>query len=304
LQIGSQYIAVVEDLVGRWLGGAVRHLDAEAVHSARQNRRYLKHRLETPQGGEILAFSKGGDAFRINDRLEVFLSGVASDAFAVPKFFGCAETGESKIAVWSYAAGERVKRFHQLARADLCRVVRAVGAMNALTEEANRQVPNIRLRDVDVVGADRLKPALEEFDNAASRLLLPMAAQYELVEEQTRRRLGDIKQRFFSHQDIVARNILFPAPDRPPIFIDWENASLAVPGSCLRHFCLLDLPLQKEVAAHYVAFMAEEGHRLNLDDVLFVMGAAQIQASLRQGIKRRKIRLVRWALGAVKTYLQ
>lgn len=303
MEIGSPHIAIVEDLVARRLGCAVRHLDAEAVHSARQNRHYLKHRLETSQGHEIFAFSKGGAAFKVNDPLELFLSNVASDAFAVPKFFGSAESDGSRIAVWSYVSGPRVKRFHHLARADLCRVVRAVGAMNALTDEAQRRLPELRLRGVEVVAAGRLKQALKEFDDSESSALLGEVEFYEAATEKTQRRLGEINTRVFSHQDIVGRNIVIPESD-PPIFIDWENASFAVPGTCLRRFCLLDLALQKELAAHYVAFMADKGQVLNPKDILFVMGAAQIQAALRQGVKRRKIELLRWALGAVKTYLQ
>lgn len=303
MNVGAPYIAIVEDLVARRLGGNVRHLDSESVPSARENRTYLKHRLETSQGQELLAFSKGGEAFRVNDRLELFLSDVASNEFAVPKFFGCTESEGLKLAVWVYVTGQRAKRFHQLDRADLFRVVRAVGAMNALTDEANRQVPGIRLRDVDVLGADRVKRALEEFDDAESRALIPTVESYELAMERTRRRLSEIEVRYFSHQDIVARNILFDEPDRPPVFIDWENTSLAVPGTCLRNFCLLDFALQQELVAHYVAFMADKGHVLNGEDILFVMGASQIQVSLRQGLKRRKIKLLRWALDAVKTYL-
>ncbi|HEY8697309.1 MAG TPA: hypothetical protein VIM02_06800 [Rhizomicrobium sp.] len=303
MEIGSPYIAIVEELVARRLGGAVHHLDAEAVHSARQNRCYLKHRLETSQGHEILAFSKGGAAFKVNDPLERFLSDVSSDAFAVPKFFGSAESDGLTVAVWSYVSGPRVKRFHHLARADLCRVVRAVGAMNALTDEARRRLPELRLRGVEVVAAGRLKQALKEFDDSESGALLAEVESYEAAADRTQRRLGEINTRVFSHQDIVGRNIVLPDSD-PPIFIDWENASFAVPGSCLRRFCLLDLALQKELAAHYVAFMADKGQILNPEDVLFVMGAAQIQAALRQGLKRRKITLLRWALAAVKTYLQ
>lgn len=303
MEAGSSYIALVEDLVARRLGGAVRHLDAETVRSARQNRCYLKHRLETSQGSEILAFSKGGAAFKVNDRLELFLSDVSSDAFAVPKFFGSAESDGSKVAVWSYVSGPRVRRFHRLAHADLCRVVRAVGAMNALTDEANRRLPDLRLRGVEVVAAGKLKKALKEFDDAESSALLAEVESYEAAADTTQRRLGEIKIRYFSHQDIVARNMLFPESD-PPIVIDWENASFAVPGTCLRRFCLLDLALQKELAVHYVAFMADKGQVLNAQDVLFVMGAAQIQAALRQGLKGRKLKLLRWALGAVKTYLQ
>jgi hypothetical protein len=303
VEIGSPYIAIVEELVARRLGGTARHLDAETVHCARQNRLYLKHRLEVSQGHEILAFSKGGAAFKVNDRLELFLSDVASDAFAVPKFFGSAESDGSTVAVWSYVSGPRVKRFHRLARADLCRVVRAVGAMNALTDEASRRLPDLRLRGVEVVAAGRLKQALKEFDDAGSSALLAAVESYEAAADKTQRRLGEIKTRVFSHQDIVGRNIVIPESD-PPIFIDWENASFAVPGTCLRRFCLLDLALQKELAAHYVAFMADKGQVLTLQDILFVMGAAQIQAALRQGLKRRKITLLRWALAAVKTYLQ
>lgn len=303
MEIASPYIAIVEELIARRLGGAVRHLDAEAVHSARQNRRYLKHRLETSQGGEILAFSKGGAAFKVNDPLERFLSDVSSDAFVVPKFFGSAESDGLTIAVWSYVSGPRIKRFHQLARADLCRVVRAVGAMNALTDEARRRLPDLRLRGVEVVAAGRLKKALKEFDDSESSALLAEVESYEAAADKTQRRLGEIKTRVFSHQDIVGRNIVLPDSD-PPIFIDWENASFAVPGSCLRRFCLLDLALQKELVAHYVAFMSDHGHALNPEDILFVMGAAQIQAALRQGLKRRKMTLLRWALAAVKTYLQ
>lgn len=303
MDVGAPYIAIVEDLVARRLGGYVRHVGSESVPSARENRTYLKHRLETSRGHELLAFSKGGEAFRVNDRLELFLSDVASNEFAVPNFFGCAESDRLKIAAWVYVTGRRAKRFHQLDRADLFRVVRAVGAMNALTDEANRQVPGIRLRDVDVLGADRVKRALEEFDDAESRALLPAVESYELAMERARRRLSEIEVRYFSHQDIVARNILFDEPHRPPVFIDWENTSLAVPGTCLRNFCLLDFALQKELVAHYVAFMADQGHVLNGEDILFVMGASQIQVSLRQGLKRRKIKLLRWALDAVKTYL-
>jgi hypothetical protein len=302
VEIASPHIAIVGELVARRLGCAVRHLDAEAVHSARQNRCYLKHRLEISQGREILAFSKGGAAFKVNDPLELFLSDVSSDAFAVPKFFGSAESDGLTVAVWSYVSGPRVKRFHHLARADLCRVVRAVGAMNALTDEANRRLPDLRLRGVEVVAAGRLKQALKEFDDTESSALLATVASYETAADRTQRRLGEIKTRVFSHQDIVGRNIVLPESDRP-IFIDWENASFAVPGTCLRRFCLLDLALQKELAAHYVAFMADKGQILNAEDILFVMGAAQIQAALRQGLKRRKIELLRWALAAVKTYL-
>jgi hypothetical protein len=300
---GSSHIATVEELVARRLGGAVRHLDAETVHSARQNRLYLKHRLEVSQGREILAFSKGGAAFKVNDPLELFLSDVSSDAFEVPKFFGSAESDGSTVAVWSYVSGPRVKRFHHLARADLCRIVRAIGAMNALTDEASRRLPDLRLRGVEVVAAGRLRKALKEFDDSESSALLAAVEPYEAAADRTQRRLGEISTRVFSHQDIVGRNIVLP-DSAPPIFIDWENASFAVPGSCLRRFCLLDLALQKELAAYYVAFMADKGQVLNPEDILFVMGAAQIQASLRQGLKRRKIEPLRWALGAVKTYLQ
>jgi hypothetical protein len=301
MEAGSSYIPIVEELVARRLGGAVRHLDAETVRSARQNRCHLKHRLEVSQGREILAFSKGGAAFKVNDPLERFLSDVSSDAFAVPKFFGSAESDGLTVAVWSYVSGPRIRRFHHLARADLCRVVRAVGAMNALTDEARRRLPELRLRGVELVAADR--QALKEFDDAGSSALLAEVESYEAAADTTQRRLGEIQTRVFSHQNIVGRNIVLPDSD-PPIFIDWENASFAVPGTCLRRFCLLDLALQKELAAHYVVFMSDHGHALNPDDILFVMGASQIQANLRQGLKRRKITLLRWALGAVKTYLQ
>jgi hypothetical protein len=303
MDLGTSYFATVEDLVARRLGGYVRHLGSESVPSARANRTYLKHRLKTLQGRELLAFSKGGEAFRVNEPLELFLADVASADFAVPKFFGCAESGGLKIAVWAYVSGQRAKRFHQLGRAEMFRVVRAVGAMNALTDEANRRVPGIRLPDVDILGADTLKRALEEFDEAESTALIPAVESYERAADRTRRRLREIDVRYFSHQDIVARNVLFAAPDLPPVFIDWENTSLAVPGTCLRNFCLLDFALQKELVAHYVAFMAAKGHILNARDILFVMGASQIQLSLRQGLKRRKIKFLRWALGAVKTYL-
>jgi hypothetical protein len=309
----------VEAAVASRLGCAVTHIGNEQVEqektaTARRklSRKYMRHvlRAGAPVNRDVVVFTKTGPSVA-SDNVERYLSEVSLPEFRVPLFYGRTATEEGDVGIWEYVSGERPGLL-TLSREDLRRVVCAIAAINTLTADVVRHVPDLQVgtKFVEPI-ADRLRAALVADETMLQRepYLQDALDRFAALEAGALARLASIGNRFFSHQDISAGNaLLTPAPN-PVLIIDWESAGIAAPGASLRRFVSPDMETRADVAQHYVDYLQANGTSVDVDDVLFVMGAASVFASLHAGVSHLEgaplfaRKLIRSTLTRVPDYL-
>lgn len=287
------------------------HISCEEVQRAGRirKRKYIKHLLRAVDH-DLTIFTRSGPQ-EINQNMEWFVSGLTRPEFQAPIYYGKVLTLEGEMHIWEFKSGVSPKLF-QCSREELFRIVRAVAAINAATEEALIHVPSLpigtmRTRPV----AALLRDALFRQEEIARKdpSLGVLLDQFALVEEDVLARLAKIGNRFFSHQDINSGNLLFPSTSGPLVILDWESGSIAAPGVGLRCFSMLNEKVQNEAAEHYVSYLEANGVSTNIKEVLFVMHAVQVLIALHGGVKwimeapSLAEKTIRWGLTRAQMYL-
>ncbi|MCW5705443.1 MAG: hypothetical protein KIT82_23030 [Bradyrhizobium sp.] len=283
--------AAVEATVASRLGCVVTHIESVQVKgdkpdASRRKRKYMRHvlRAGAPVNRELIVFTKTG-WHNESEGVERFLAEQSVPEFRAPGFYGRAATVEGDTGIWEYMS-HGLPQLMTLSRDDLRRVVRAAAAVNALTPDAVRHVPGLRVGTMyrEPV-ADKLRAALLAEETMLQRdpSLRDALDRFAALEAGALARLASIGDRYFSHQDISGGNVLVGPAPAAVVILDWESAAIAAPGASLRRLERLDAETRLEAAQHYVDCLQAKGMFLEVADVLFVMCTVNVFARLHNG---------------------
>jgi hypothetical protein len=312
--ITASEIAAIAALVSEKTGQSVTYLRSEQVALNKwlhKNRRYFSHVFSSPGlEAELTVFTKPMPSLRLQE-IESFLASVECTEFRAPTFYGTATSENELIGVWEFVTG-RTPKFVRMSHDEVDRIARAVGAMNAITDEALRRLPDLP------VGTKSIGPVANPLRAAMQGRSEPIRLnddtrraldQLDALEGEALARLNAIGDRFFSHQDMAGGNLLIVPPNEDLVILDWETASIAAPGASLRRLAVGPIELQEAGAGIYVDYMRGRGYSLEARDVLFVIGATQVFRCLNWGLQRlgdapeRASKSIRWGLEHVSEYL-
>lgn len=291
----------VEKLLAEQFGVPFRCYERQEIgRSAIRGRVYTRYELspETPDHGKPhpgaeshSIFVKRGRSV-VNPELEWFLNGQTSRWFAAPRFFGSfsVDRGE-EVAVWEHVRG-CFALFGPRLSPSTRRAIQAVAAINATPCDA---VSTLALP----TGTPWVVPAAEQVEATARRILPkthPAADRMLLQAEQLARfepalisRFQALGDRFLTHNDIKAENIILRDGDGALVVTDWKSTRVNAAGVGLRLIADGGPQKQRAIAAFYVACMARRGYRVRLDEVLFAIRATRAFKMLQEGLKQGEI---------------
>jgi hypothetical protein len=237
--------------------------------------------------------------------LEEFLNGLQSPHFDTPVFFGCFRLESSvQIAAWDYVRG-RHPNLERTSPDDIAQVVRAVAAMNAVPDEAVRHIKDLKMETPGV------GPVAAQLEHVARRLgsqcadsndLLRQIEAFALAEPRLLNRLETLGNRFFTHHDIKAENLIVRETDGRLVIIDWNTTRLSAPGVGLRQIYHNDPSLMAETISYYVECMRQLGHELALADVEFAAKAHLSFRALSNSITSQSVNRLRRGLDFVQKF--
>jgi len=169
-------------------------------------RKYVRHLLRagSPVDRELIVFTKTGPQ-ATQEEVEHYASGLTQPEFRAPTYYGRAATVEGDTGILGIHLG-RQPQLALCSRKQLLRITRAVGAINALTTDAIRRLPNLPIGTMRAGPvADQLRAALISEGEMMQRepSLRDALDRFAALENGAMARLAAIGNRFFSHQDIA-----------------------------------------------------------------------------------------------------
>lgn len=286
-------------LLSEQFGADVRCDRPASLFPAKQRSRktlYLRFSCNHVPEGVFVKYSK---IVRVKPDLERFLYERQNDDFRVPQLFGTGRGGGAAFAAWRNVTDRHLTNFDNSPDPQLLAIVRATAAVNKLTDDALRTTANLGTNlNWEEPFADQLGELLTELRQTGEMGKNEFQKEYEQyarAEPRALRRLQALGNQYLTHNDLNASNILIGTQ---PTLVDWETAALSPPGQSLRVFSTLPIPKQEMIANHYVDCMPQP-HKV--EDILFVMGAFQIQGWLRNAISIRSAEWVRTGLGSIQS---
>ena len=303
LQSNLQVISRLEDMIAARIARPVRHVRSEFVlkfgdKGARTHihrRAYTKHWFEVSgvvdaklrplldTEGQLVVFLKSALKLGVCAPLEYILSEQGGNGFRAPYFFGSCTASGLKIGAWE-AVETDVVPFKKHSLETQTRIVEAIAAVN--TVGADRTVPvhikwvNIKPRWFEeqfrcLDGPDRV-----EWKELHGRTMDVMRCQDALV-----RRLRRADGIFLTHNDVSPPNLSVP-PAGDVLLLDWEIATLSVPGADLGFLAYVDS--SDHLLSCYVSKMAQHGFELDIDAVRYTIDFVQGFRSLHRGWRKQR----------------
>jgi hypothetical protein len=285
--------AAVEALLQKELGVELRHVETKEIGEAKQekrDRRIFRLTFDFPAtpGRTISVLTKTGVLHKREyvARKEAFLSSLAVAEFRAPKFYGLLDLGHGNksgvIGVWEFVDGERpsVVAINQ----NLERIVRAAAAIAAVTQEALNRLPDLRTKNKYLSPkANLVREQLLKRTEAASDAdeMLAKVERLAALENDALDQLASLPK-FLSHSDLSGDNVFLPL-EGPIVIFDWESASLAPMGACMRSIARRDELLQLQSAELFATSLRSKNIGVSYDDVLFGMRAVEIFRALWYG---------------------